>query len=86
MSNQHNFYDQCVWYMDRVKKMHVFGLFATLKWNNASLLDDMVMETNDMADHYLKQTWLSQVLPDEEKVTKLLYTFEALHSCLASLP
>jgi hypothetical protein len=73
MSNRRNFHDQCVRYMDRVEKMHVFGLFASLKRNNASLLNDMVMETNDMADHYPEQTWLSQVLPDEEKVTESVF-------------
>jgi len=69
MSNRRNFHSQCVRYMDRVEKMNVFGLFATLISNEASLLNDMIVETNLMVDHYPEQTWLSRVLPEEALVS-----------------
>ncbi|KJA18321.1 hypothetical protein HYPSUDRAFT_145116 [Hypholoma sublateritium FD-334 SS-4] len=69
MSNRREHHSQCVRYMDRVEKMNVFGLFAALTSNEASLLNDIVTETNDMADHYPEQTWLSRVLPEEEAVS-----------------
>jgi len=69
MSNRRDFHGQCVRYMDRVEKMHIFGLYATLTSNQASLLNDMIAETNVMADHYPEQTWLSRVLPNEAIVS-----------------
>lgn len=54
--------------MDRVEKMHLFGLYSTLKSHGLSLLNEMVTEASDMADHYSEQTWLSCVLPDEQQV------------------
>lgn len=69
MSNRRDFHGQCVRYMDRVEKMNVFGLFAALASHEASLLNDIVTETNNMADHYPEQTWLSRVLPEGEAVS-----------------
>ena len=48
--------------------MHLFGLYSTLKSHGLSLLNEMVMEASNMADHYPEQTWLSCVLPDEQQV------------------
>jgi hypothetical protein len=68
MSNKRNFHEQCVRFMDRVEKMHLFGLYSTLKSHGLSLLNEMVMEASDMSDHYPEQAWLSRVLPDERQV------------------
>ena len=68
MSNKRNFHEQCVRFMDRVEKMHLFGLYSTLKSHGLSLLNEMVLETSDMADHYPEQAWLSSVLPDEQRI------------------
>jgi hypothetical protein len=67
-SNKRNFHEQCVCFMDRVEKMHFFGLYSTLKSHGLSLLNEMVMEASDMEDHYPEQAWLSRVLPDEHQV------------------
>lgn len=69
MSNRRDFHGQCVRYMDRVERINVFGLFAALTSNEASLLNEIVSETNNVADHYPEQTWLSHVLPEEEHVS-----------------
>ena len=68
MSNKRNFHEQCVRFMDRVEKMHLFGLYSTLKSHGLSLLNEMVTEASDMAVHYPEQAWLSCVLPDEHRV------------------
>ena len=68
MSNKQNFNEQCVRFMDRVEKMHLFGLYSTLKSHGLSLLNEMVIEASDMSDHYPEQAWLSRVLPDERQV------------------
>jgi hypothetical protein len=68
MSNKRNFSEQCARFMDRVEKMHHFGLYTTLKSHGLSLLNEMVIEASDMAVHYPEQAWLSRVLPDEEQV------------------
>ena len=54
--------------MHHVEKMHLFGLYSTLKSHGLSLLNKMVTEAGDMADHYPKQIWLSCVLLEEQQV------------------
>jgi hypothetical protein len=49
--------------MDRVEKMRLFGLYVSLKFNNASLLNEMFNETAEVVNHYPEAAWLSQVLP-----------------------
>jgi len=55
--------------MDCVKKINVFGLFATLISNEASLFNNIIVETNLMVDHYPEKTWLLCVLPKEALVS-----------------
>ena len=55
--------------MDCVKKINVFGLFATLISNEASLLNNIIVETNLIVDHYPEQTWLLCVLSKEALVS-----------------
>jgi len=49
--------------MDWVEKMHLFGLYVSLKFNNAGLLNEMFNEAAEVANHYPEAAWLSQVLP-----------------------
>src|ERR1700683_537660 len=49
--------------MDRLKKMSIFHLYVSLKYNGASLVNEMIAEASDMADHYPESTWLMQALP-----------------------
>jgi len=65
-SNRRNFHEQCVRYMDRIEKMRLFGLYTSLKSNRASLLNEMVDEALDVANHYPEATWLSHILPPNE--------------------
>jgi hypothetical protein len=65
-SNRHNFHEQCVRYMDRIEKMHLFGLYTSLKSNGACLLNEMVDEASNVANHYPEATWLSHILPPNE--------------------
>ena len=62
-SNRCNFHEQCVHYMDHIEKMHLFGLYTSLKSNGACLLNEMVEEASDVANHYPEATWLSHILP-----------------------
>jgi len=55
--------------MDCVEKINIFGLFATLISNEASLLNNMIVETNLMVDDYPEQTWLLRVLPEKALVS-----------------
>jgi hypothetical protein len=65
-SSCRNFYEQCCHFMDRLEKMRLFNLYVSLKYFGASLLNMMVDEACEMADHYPEVTWLSQVLPPGE--------------------
>jgi hypothetical protein len=49
--------------MDRVEKVHLFGLYISLKSSNASLLNEMFNEASKMANHYPEAMRLSCVLP-----------------------
>jgi hypothetical protein len=49
--------------MNHVEKMQLFSLYVSLKYFGASLIDEMIDEAADMANHYPETTWLSQVLP-----------------------
>jgi len=62
-SNKKNFHEQCSRFMDRVEKISIFNLYVSLKISGASLVNDMIDEASNMADHYPESTWLSQVLP-----------------------
>lgn len=66
MSNRRNFHEQCVRFMDRVEKTWAFGLYTNLKSNRASLVNEMVQEASEIANHYPEATWLSHVLPPGE--------------------
>jgi hypothetical protein len=52
--------------MDCVEKARIFGLYTALKSNNASLLNEMVQEASEVANHYPEATWLSHVHPPDE--------------------
>jgi hypothetical protein len=71
MSNRRNYHEQCCRYMDRVEKVRLFNLYTSLKINGASLLNEMVLESQEIADHYPEATWLSHILPPGEARTGL---------------
>ena len=62
-SNKKNFHKQCSHFMDWVEKISLFNFYVSLKISGASLVNDMIDEASNMADHYPESTWLSQVLP-----------------------
>lgn len=69
-SNRRNFVEQVARFMDCVEKVAQFDLYTDLKGNGVSLMNVMVEEASDVADHYPEATWLSHVLPrDEHRVT-----------------
>jgi hypothetical protein len=51
-SSHHNFHKQCCCYMDHIEKMRLFGLYVSLKYNNASLLNEKFNEASEVANHY----------------------------------
>ena len=57
---------QCARYMDRLEKVRLFGLYNTLTYHCASLINMMVDEAVAVADHYPEATWLSHALPAGE--------------------
>ena len=62
-SSRRNYHEQCCRFLDRMEKLRLFGLYVSLKSNNASLLNEMFNEASEVADHYPEATWLSQALP-----------------------
>ncbi|KZP15179.1 hypothetical protein FIBSPDRAFT_750832 [Athelia psychrophila] len=57
---------QCARYMDRLEKCRQFQLYTSLTYHRRSLLNVMVEEATDIADHYPEATWLSHALPAGE--------------------
>jgi len=49
--------------MDRLEKMRLFNLYVSLKYYGASLMNEMIDEASEIANHYPEATWLSQILP-----------------------
>jgi hypothetical protein len=69
MSNRRNFHEQCTRFMDRIEKTRIFNLYTSLKAGNAGLLNEMINEASEVAQHYPETLWLSHVLsPDEINV------------------
>ena len=64
--------------MDCSKKLHLFGLYASLKSGNASLLNEMVDEASDVTNHFPEAVWLSRVLALEEVAVAGLKTKPSL--------
>jgi hypothetical protein len=62
-SNCLNFHEHCVCYMDCIEKMHLFGLYTSLKSNGTCLLNEMVNKASNVANHYPEATWFSHILP-----------------------
>ena len=55
--------------MDRIEKTRIFNLYTSLKAGNAGLLNEMINEASEVAQHYPETLWLSHVLsPDEINV------------------
>ncbi|KAF7984714.1 hypothetical protein HWV62_13026 [Athelia sp. TMB] len=76
-SNRRNFVEQCARYLDRLEKVSKFDLYTRLRSSGASLLNLMVEEASEVADHYPEATWLSHVLPKDE------YQVRGAASCLS---
>jgi hypothetical protein len=45
--------------MDRIEKTRIFNLYTSLKAGNASLLNEMINEASEVAQHYPEALWLS---------------------------
>lgn len=65
-SNRRNFSEQIARFMDRLEKVAQFDLYTRLKRHGVSLLNVMVEEASEVANHYPEATWLSHVLPQDE--------------------
>jgi hypothetical protein len=65
-SSRHNFHEQCCRFMDRLEKMRIFDLYVSLKFYGSNLMNEMVNEASEVADHYPEATWLSRILPPGE--------------------
>lgn len=67
-SNRRNFHEQCCRFMDRVEKTDQFRLFVSLKAHGASLVNEMINEASEIANHYPEQLWLSRAIPEGETI------------------
>jgi hypothetical protein len=62
-SSCQKFHEQYCRFMDCMEKLCLFGLYVSLKSNNASLVNKMFNEASKVADCYPEATWLSHALP-----------------------
>lgn len=63
MSNKREAEGQCCLFMGRSEKVRQFSLYASLRSNGSSLVNEMVNEASQISRHYPEALWLTSVLP-----------------------
>ncbi|KAF7971739.1 hypothetical protein HWV62_20051 [Athelia sp. TMB] len=65
-TNGRDFHAQCIHWMDRKEKVINFETYTALEYAGVDLMNIMVNEATDVANHYPEAAWLSHVLPPDQ--------------------